>query len=254
MGNPYPQAQPVRWLWLYLAALIAALSHILLDWTNNYGVRPFFPFNPRWYAGSFFFIAEPVLWVLLIAALVIPGLLGLADREIGARRVAFRGRAWAIFALCGFFVLGCWRWAEHAQAAVMLQNTQVASAPVTRIAIEPYPVNPFHWHAILETDSFYQTAEINTNTGSIDSDPAARRALQARRYACRRSRQAHLPRPGLSRLGNMGRRPRPGPGACARHGPAPAAAQSAPGPPSSSPTCVLTTPFAARAGPPVHRR
>ncbi len=43
---------------------IAALSHILLDWTNNYGVRPFFPFNPRWYAGSFMFIAEPVLWAL----------------------------------------------------------------------------------------------------------------------------------------------------------------------------------------------
>ena len=42
-----------------------------------------------------------MLWALLIAALVIPGLLGLADREIGARRVAFRGRGWAIFALCG---------------------------------------------------------------------------------------------------------------------------------------------------------
>ena len=170
-GQPLPEPQPVRWFWLYLTALIAAFSHILLDWTNNYGVRPFFPFNPRWYAGSFFFIADPVLWVLLIAALIIPGLLGLADREIGARRVAFRGRAWAIFALSGFFVLGCWRWAEHAQAAVLLQSTQVASAPVKRLAIEPYPVNPFHWHAILQTDSFYQTAEVNTNTGSIDSDP-----------------------------------------------------------------------------------
>jgi inner membrane protein len=169
--KPAALRQPVRWFWLYFAALIAAFSHILLDWTNNYGVRPFFPFNPRWYAGSFFFIAEPVLWVLLIVALIIPGLLGLADREIGARRVAFRGRAWAIFALCGFLVLGCWRWAEHAQAGVMLQNTQVTSAPIKRIGIEPYPVNPYHWHAILQTDSFYQTAEINTNAGSIDSDP-----------------------------------------------------------------------------------
>ncbi len=173
LSNAAPLAppQPVRWLWLYITALIAAFSHILLDWTNNYGIRPFFPFNPRWYAGSFFFIVEPVLWVLLIAALVIPGLLGLADREIGARRVPFRGRAWAIFALCGFLVLGCWRWSEHAQAEAMLQATQVATAPVTRIAIEPYPVNPFRWHAILETAGYYQTAEINTNNGSIDSDP-----------------------------------------------------------------------------------
>ena len=32
-------------------------------------------------------------------------------------------------------------------------------------------MNPFRWHAILETPDFYQTAEINTRTGSIDSDP-----------------------------------------------------------------------------------
>jgi inner membrane protein len=163
----------LNWPWLYLTALIAALSHILLDWTNNYGVRPFFPFNPRWYAGSFVFIAEPVWWALLLIALVLPSLFGLADREIGARRPVFRGRAWAIFALIGMTLYGCWRWAEHAQALAMLKNTQVTTAPVTRIGLEPYPVNPWHWHAILETPGFYQTAEVHTNTGAIDSDPQA---------------------------------------------------------------------------------
>jgi inner membrane protein len=82
----------MRWGWLYLTALISALSHLLLDWTNNYGLRPFFPFNPRWYAGSFVFIAEPVLWACcLLAALVIPWLLGLIGGEIGARRKPFAG-------------------------------------------------------------------------------------------------------------------------------------------------------------------
>ncbi len=166
-----PQPQPVRWAWVYAAALISALSHILLDWTNNYGVRPFFPFNPRWYAGSFVFIAEPVVWILLGLALIVPGLLSLTDREIGARRTPFRGRGWAVFALSGMVILGCWRWAEHAQARVMLENTPITSAPVLRIAVEPYPVNPFRWHALVETAAFYQTAEINTRTGDIDSDP-----------------------------------------------------------------------------------
>ena len=72
-GAPLPPSLAPRKLhlgWLYLATLIAALSHILLDWTNNYGVRPFFPFNPQWYAGSVVFIAEPVLWALFLAALV----------------------------------------------------------------------------------------------------------------------------------------------------------------------------------------
>ncbi len=163
-------APPIRWFWLYLTALIAAFSHILLDWANNYGVRPFFPFNPRWYAGSFMFIAEPVLWGLLVLAIFIPWLLGLADREIGARRPRFRGRGWAIFALAGMVILGCWRWAEHAQARVLLERTQQTSAPVTRMALEPYPINPWRWHAILETAGYYQTAEVDTRTGNIVSD------------------------------------------------------------------------------------
>ncbi|MGP8185928.1 MAG: metal-dependent hydrolase [Terracidiphilus sp.] len=163
--------QPIRWGWLYLTAFVSALSHLLLDWTNNYGLRPFFPFNPRWYAGSFMFIAEPILWALLLLALVVPWLLGLADREIGARREPFRGRGWAIFALAAMVALGLWRWAEHAQAIAMLDNINLASEPATRIAAEPYPVTPFRWHAIVETADFYQTAEIDTRTGAIDSDP-----------------------------------------------------------------------------------
>ena len=173
-GEPVPhrlQSKTVHWGWLYASAFIAALSHLLLDWTNNYGLRPFFPFNPRWYAGSFMFIAEPVLWALFLAALILPALFGLADREIGVRRSAFRGRGWAIFALCGMVALWCWRWAEHAQGEAMLLNTQVTSGPVKRVALEPYPVNPYLWHAIVETPGFYQTAEIDTRTGSIDTDP-----------------------------------------------------------------------------------
>jgi len=172
-GAPIPQrlqAKTVRWGWLYLTALIAALSHLLLDWTNNYGLRPFFPFNPRWYAGSFVFIAEPVLWALLAAALLIPALLGLVGGEIGARRKPFRGRGWAIFALVGMILVWGWRWSEHAHALALVENQQVASAPVKRMAAEPYPVNPFRWHVILETADFYQTAEVNTRTGEIDSD------------------------------------------------------------------------------------
>ncbi len=160
------RSPPVRWGWLYLTTLVAAFSHILLDWTNNYGVRPFYPFNPRWYAGSILFIAEPVMWALLLVALLMPWLLGLADSEIGVRRQPFRGRGWAIFALAGMAALGVWRWAERSKGLEMITQTQVATAPVTRVALEPYPVNPYHWHAILETPHYYQTAEVYTNAAS----------------------------------------------------------------------------------------
>ena len=173
-GAPIPlrlQTKTIRWGWLYLTALIAALSHLLLDWTNNYGLRPFFPFNPRWCAGSFVFIAEPVLWALLLLALIVPGLLGLIGGEIGVRRNHFRGRGWAIFALLGMVAVWGDRWSEHAHALALVDNAQIASAPVKRMAAEPYPINPFRWHVIVETADFYQTAEVNTRTGEIESDP-----------------------------------------------------------------------------------
>src|SRR5438309_5939835 len=48
----------VRWGVLYLYACLAGLSHILLDFTNNYGVRPFWPFSERWYSWDIVFIVE----------------------------------------------------------------------------------------------------------------------------------------------------------------------------------------------------
>ena len=38
---------PPRWGLLFAYAYFAVLTHILLDFTNNYGVRPFWPFSER---------------------------------------------------------------------------------------------------------------------------------------------------------------------------------------------------------------
>ena len=38
---------PVRWGFLYFCAIVAALSHLLLDYTTAYGIRLFEPFNYR---------------------------------------------------------------------------------------------------------------------------------------------------------------------------------------------------------------
>lgn len=167
---PAKRRQPVDWRWLELTALIAAMSHLLLDWTNNYGLRPFFPFNPRWYAGSFVFIVEPALLALLALALLAPALGGLIGGEIGGRKKPFRGQGWAIAALSGMVLVWGWRWSEHQRAENLLATTPVTAAVVTRTIVEPYPLNPFRWHAIMETPELYQTAEIDTRTGSVESD------------------------------------------------------------------------------------
>jgi inner membrane protein len=64
-----------------------------------------------------------------------------------------------------------WRWWEQEQARILVENTRITMAPMKRLSLEPYPINPFHWHAILETADFYQPAEIDTRAGEIVSDP-----------------------------------------------------------------------------------
>ena len=184
--------QAIHWGWLYLTALLSALSHLLLDWTNNYGLRPFYPFNPRWYAGNFVFIVEPVLLGVLALALVMPWLLGLADSEIGLKKVQFRGRGWAIFALVAIVLLWGWRRAEQGRARMLLENAPITTAQVKRVGLEPYPINPYRWHAIVETPEFYQTAEINTLTGEITSDTHSALYKTAETPAIRAAKQTLL--------------------------------------------------------------
>ncbi|WP_158748587.1 metal-dependent hydrolase [Acidobacterium sp. S8] len=165
-----PTKAPIRWQLLWCFALIADLSHLLLDFTNNYGIRPFFPFNPRWYSWDIVFIIEPLLLVALLLALVMPWLFGLADREIGAKRVQFRGRGWAIGALVFVALLYAVRNAEHAHALSLVRNTGVTSAPILRVAAEPEPINPFLWHAVIETPDYYQSATVHTRSDQVETD------------------------------------------------------------------------------------
>lgn len=50
---------------LLLASIITTASHPLLDWTNNYGVRPFLPWNSNWFYGDLVFVIDPWLWLSL---------------------------------------------------------------------------------------------------------------------------------------------------------------------------------------------
>jgi inner membrane protein len=163
---------PIHWPRLYFFCLIALGSHILLDWTNNYGVRPFFPFNPRWYAGSFVSIFEPIMFALLLIALVAPALFGLVSSEVGVRRPAYRGRGWAIAALSGIVLLWGVRFNER-NKAIELARSAGQDESILRITASPYPVNPFRWKTIAETPLVYQISTVNTRTGEVTSSPHA---------------------------------------------------------------------------------
>lgn len=160
---------PPRWALLWFFSFLAVLSHLLLDFTNNYGLRPFFPFNPRWYSWDIVFIFEPLMFLALLGALVMPALFGLADREMGARRQPFRGRGWAIAALVFVVAMYTVRNAEHRRALGLMREANIVE-PVLRVAAEPYPVNPFRWHGIAETADFYQSGSIDTRADTVETD------------------------------------------------------------------------------------
>jgi inner membrane protein len=68
-GPAVDQSRDRRWL---LGLLLAStLSHVLLDWTNSYGVHAFWPFDNRWQYGDAVFIVEPWLWIVAVPALVL---------------------------------------------------------------------------------------------------------------------------------------------------------------------------------------
>ena len=59
------QAPKTKFRGLLIASVIVSATHPLLDWTNNYGVRPLLPWSSRWFYGDLVFIIDPFLWVVL---------------------------------------------------------------------------------------------------------------------------------------------------------------------------------------------
>jgi inner membrane protein len=161
---------PPRWGLLFVYACLAGVSHILLDFTNNYGVRPFWPFSERWYSWDIVFIVEPVILVFLILGLIVPGLFSLINEEIGARQKGLQGRLAACVALLA--VCACWgvRDYEHRRALAALQSRIYNGVDPIRASANPYWVNPFRWHGVVETPTFFATADVDSLAPEVDPE------------------------------------------------------------------------------------
>ena len=161
---------PPRWGLLFLFAYIAGLSHILLDYTNNYGVRPFWPFWEKWYSWDIVFIVEPLLYLFLILGLIVPALVALVNEEIGAREKGPRGRTAAIVALICVVLLYGLRDYEHRRAVHALEARTYRDELPVRASAYPTWVNPFHWYGVVETRDFFALAPVDSRIPVVDPD------------------------------------------------------------------------------------
>jgi inner membrane protein len=159
---------PPRWGLLFAFAYLAGLSHILLDYTNDYGVRPFWPFSERWYSWDIVFIVEPVILIFLIAGLVLPSFFSSIDREIGVRRKQPAGRWGATLALIGVLALWGVRDFEHRRAVNALEARNYENADPIRASAFPSWGNPFRWVGVVETRNFFALTTVDSLAPEVD--------------------------------------------------------------------------------------
>jgi inner membrane protein len=111
--------------------LLGIGSHLALDALNSYGVRPFLPFDPRWYYGDAVLIVDPWLWLALGGAAAlgarrapVSDVLWLAAVAAGAGLMAWSGRV-------PVAVIGAW---AAAMAAILAARLGWLPRPPQRLA------------------------------------------------------------------------------------------------------------------------
>lgn len=169
--------------WLAAWSLLGPVLHVSMDFTNTYGVHPFWPLSARWWYGDAVFIAEPLLWAaampvlalvqtnwlrLLLVATVTIALFLLFSSELLAAPL----RLMLVILMLGGLVLGhFWRartvllvsmtaWSAitamflvaHALATRTVDEFVASTDPAAKLLdhiLTPLPANPLCWEVIL---------------------------------------------------------------------------------------------------------
>jgi inner membrane protein len=141
------------WITAWLLCCIGVASHLLLDWTNSYGIRLLLPFSSRWLHLDLNGLYDIWILVILAFAAMWPLFSGLVSREIGAR--SSKGRSSAIAALSFFLLFDLGRAALHSRTISELQALLWdGAAPVSTAAL-PESFSPFRWRSVVETSAAY---------------------------------------------------------------------------------------------------
>ena len=152
-------ADPPPWLRSWLLAMIAALSHPLLDLCNPYGVRAWLPFSERWYQWDVLFIVDLWIWVALLTATLAPAFIALVHREIGA--ATNRGGLVALISLIALATYISVKALFHQQVLRVIDAHLYDGVPAVRAAAFPEPLKPLGWRTFVETERYYQIASID---------------------------------------------------------------------------------------------
>ena len=151
----------------FAAAMVGVLSHLLLDWTNPYGIRLALPFSGRRFRLDAVNLIDIWIWAILLGAVAATALAG---KSLGARR----GWAWA--ALLGLFAFESVRFTAHGRAVNTMAAYLYQGAPPSQVTALPNAFNPLTWRGVVEGADFAIILPVNL-TGQYD--PLAGRLYRA---------------------------------------------------------------------------
>jgi inner membrane protein len=176
------------WKAAYVLSIIGVASHLLLDWTNAYGVRFLLPFSSQWFRLDLNSLTDLWIWGVLILAFLGPLLGRLVSSEIGAKPGA--GRGLALFALAFIPIYDFGRYLIHQRALETLNSRVYQGGPPTRVAAFPIsPGDPFEWAGWVERPEFVMRfsmnllSEFDPTNGAVIYKPEPSPALDAARQA-----------------------------------------------------------------------
>ncbi len=159
----------------YFAAIIGVLSHLLLDWTNSYGIPLALPFSNHRFRLDINNIIDVWILAILLLAIVAPALTRLVNAEIGQRTSAPR-RTWAWVALAAVLAFEGFRVVTHARAVEIMSARLYEGAPPRRVTALPNSFNPFTWRGVVEGANFAIILPVNLRA---EYDPTAGRLYRS---------------------------------------------------------------------------
>jgi inner membrane protein len=141
----HDDGKPVHAGWLLLLSYTGVITHVLLDYLNNYGVRLLAPFDWRWFYGDAVFIIDPWLWCALAAGIWITR----------RSRMPAPARASLVFAAC--YVAAMLLSARAARGIVADVWRETRGGEPRALMVGPMPITPFSRAIIVDAGDRYET-------------------------------------------------------------------------------------------------
>lgn len=145
---------------LLLLSGVGILSHVFLDFLNNYGVRLLMPFSRDWFYGDAVFIIDPWLWLVLGAGV------------LWARRRRTQRPARVALGVAGVYVAAMLALAAASRRTVLDVWIRAHGAPPRGLMVGPAPVDPVRKTIIVDAGDRYATGTFDWWRGDVRFDAA----------------------------------------------------------------------------------